>query len=199
MHVNQPDMAYKATYGFNRQTWRIIGIALVFCAAALLPGMPLWLKIVDIAFFGGGAVMFAAIGVRGTTALRVDQAGVTLCASPLYPRSTTRLFPWEDITCVIIWQGAFSGRVNKLEYVGVERRPGAPPLSGKFIGRRIQAATRMESPGIPPEAAVTRAATNGWVLDHGKLAAAVAHFAAGVRVVDTTTGVVRPDGHAAQE
>jgi hypothetical protein len=190
--MDQPGV-YEAKYGWNRQSWRILVIALVFCAAALL-AMPLWLKIVDVAFFGGGAVMTAVFSLRGTTALRVDQAGVTLCSSPLYPRSTTRLFPWEDITGVIIWQGSFSGRVNRLEYVGVERRPDALPLSGKFIGRRTQSAARLDSPGIPPEVAVTRAATNGWVLDHAKMTAAVAHFAPEVRVVDVAAGP-RPGGY----
>ncbi len=150
--------------------------------------MPLWLRLVVIAFFGGGAVMMAAVSFRRPIAVRVDQAGVTLCASPLYPKSTTRVFPWEDVTRVIIWRGPFSGRVSRLEFVGVERRPGALPLSGKFIGRSSQAAARLEAPGIPAEAAVTRAGTNGWVLDHGKLTAAVAYFAPGVRVVDTTAG-----------
>lgn len=180
-------MPYEAKYGWNRQSWRIIAIALVFCAAGLLPGVSLWLAIVDIAFFGGGAVMIAVFALRGTTAVRVDQAGVTLCSSPLYPRSTTRLFPWEDIVGVVIWRGAFSGRVNRLEYVSVVRRPGAPALTGKFTGRRTRSAARLESPGIPAEAAVIRAATNGWVLDHARLADAVAHFAPGVRVVDRTT------------
>jgi hypothetical protein len=179
-------MPYEAKYGWNRQSWRIAGIALIFCAAGLLPAVPLWLTITDIAFFGGGAVLIAVLSLRGTTAVRVDQAGVTLCSSPLYPRSTTRLFPWEDIATVIIWAGTLSGRINRLEYVGVERRPGAPPLTGRFTGWSTQSAASLESPGIPPETAVTRAATNGWVLDHGRLAAAVAHFAPGVRMVDTT-------------
>jgi hypothetical protein len=188
MQVDQPDMSYEARYGWNRQSWRLIGIALVCCLAALLPGMPLWLKIVDIAFFGGGAVMMAAVSLRRPIAVRVDQAGVTLCAAPLFPRNTTRLFPWEDIARVIIWRGPFSGRVNRLEFVGVERRPGAPPLTGKFIGQRSQSAARLEAPGIPSEAAVTRAATNGWALDHGRLTAAVTQFGPGVSVVDKTAG-----------
>lgn len=181
-------MSYEARYGWNRQSWRIIGIALAFCAAALLPSMPLWLRVADVAFFGGGAVLFAVFSLRGTTAVRVDQRGVTLCASPLFPKSTTRLFPWEDVAKVIIWQSAFSRRINKLEYIGVERRPGSPPLTGKFIGRRSQSAGRLDSPGIPSEVTVTRAAANGWVLDHGKLTAAVGHFAPGsIPVVDMTT------------
>jgi hypothetical protein len=196
--MDHPAAPYEAKYGWNRQSWRIIGIALVFCAAALLPGMPLWLKIVDIAFFGGGAVTIAMVSLRGTTAVRVDQAGVTLCASPLYPKSTTRLFPWEHVASVVIWQGPFSGRVNRLEYVGVERRPGTPPITGKFTGRRSRSAARLDSPGIPSEVAVTRAATNGWVLDHGRLTAAVAHFAPGVRVIDAATAL-GPGGHRNQK
>jgi hypothetical protein len=185
MDVDQSGMSYEARYGWNRQSWRLIVIGLAFCAVALLPAIPLWLKIVVIAFFGGGTVMMVAISLRRPIAVRVDEAGITLCASSLFPKSTTRLFPWEDVIRVIIWRGPFSGRINRLEFVGAERRPGALPLTGKFIGRRSQSAARLEAPGIPPEAAVTRAATNGWVLDHGRLTAAVACFAPGVRVVDT--------------
>lgn len=190
--VDEPVISdiYQECYGWNRQSWRLIGIAAIFCAAAFLPGMPLWATILDLAFFGGGAVMFAIISLRGTVAVRVDQAGLTLCASPLVPKSATRLFPWDDVVSVIIWRGTFSGRVNRLEYVGVERRPGAPPLTGPFVGRRNQSAARLESPGVPAEAAVTRAATNGWTLDHARLAAAVTRFAPGVRVLDATTGVI---------
>jgi hypothetical protein len=138
--------------------------------------MPLWLKILVFAFFGRGAVMTAVVSLRGTTAVRVDEAGVTLCTSPLYPKSTTRLFPWQDVASVVIWQGPSSGRMNRLEYVGVEHRPGAPPITGKFTGRGSQSAARLDSPGIPLKVALTRAVTNGWVLDHGRLTA-VAHFA----------------------
>lgn len=197
-YMYEESYIYEEKYGWNRQSLRIIGMALAFCAAALLPGMPLWMRILDVAFFGGGATLFVVFSLRGVTAVRVDQAGVTLCASPLYPRSTTRLFPWEDVVSVIIWPGTFSGRTNRLEYVGVDRRPGAPPLTGKFIGRRFQSAARLESPGIPAEAAVTRAATNGWMLDHGKLTAAVAHFAPGVRVIDATAGQL-PGGWPAED
>jgi hypothetical protein len=196
--MGQPDMPYEAKYGWNRLSWGTIGITLVLCAAALLPDMPLWLKIPYIALFGGCAVMVAVVSSRGTTAVRVDQAGVTLCSAPLYPKSTTRLFPWEDVACVVIWQGTYSRRSNRLEYVGVERRPGTPPITGKFTGRRSQWAVRQQSPGIPPEMAVTGAATSGWVLDHGRLAAAVTYFAPGVRVIDLTTGL-RPGGRRNQK
>lgn len=180
-------MSYEAKYGWNRQSWRIIGLALVFCAAALLPGMWLWLRVLDVVFFGGGAVAIAVFSLRAPVAVRADAQGITLCSSPMYPRSTTRLFPWPDVTSVVIWRGAFSGRVNKLEFVGVERRPGAAPLTGKFVGRSSMSAAALDSPGVPAQVAVTRAATNGWVLDHARLTAAVAHFAPAVRVIDTTS------------
>jgi hypothetical protein len=187
--MDQPDMPYEVKYGWNRLSWGGIGILLVLCSAALLPDMPLWLKIPYIALFGGLAVTIAVVSSRGTTAVRVDQAGVTLCSSPLYPKSTTRRFPWEQVACVLIWPGTSSRRSNRLEYVGVAQRPGTPPITGKFTGRRSQWAARLESPGIPPEVAATGAATSGWVLDHARLAAAVAHFAPGLRVIDLTTGL----------
>jgi hypothetical protein len=196
--MDQPDMPYEVKYGWNRLSWGGIGIALVFCAAALLPDMPLWVKIPYIAFWGGIAVMIAVASSRGTTAVRVDQAGVTLCSAPLFPKSTTRLFPWEDVACVVIWLSPYSRRSNRLEFVGVERRPGTPPITGRFTGRRSRFGERLYSPGIPSDMAVTRAATNGWVLDHGRLTAAVAHFAPGVPVIDLTTGL-RPGGRRDQK
>jgi hypothetical protein len=192
--VDQPVIAYEAKYGWNRQSVRVIVVALLFCLAALLPAFPLWLKILDLAFFGGGAIMFAVISLRRTTAIRVDETGVTLCASPVYPKSTTRRFPWEDVVSLVIWRATFSGRTSKLDCVGVERRPGAPRLTGKFSGRRAQAAARLEAPGVPPEVAVMRAAANGWVLDRDRLAAAVERYGPGVRVIDTTIAR-RPGGN----
>jgi hypothetical protein len=198
MHVDQPTVPYEAKYGWNRQSLRITGLALVFCAAALLPTMPLWVKILDLALFGGSAVLMAIISLRGTIAIRVDQAGITLCSSPVYPKSTTRLFPWEDVVSVVIWQTVVPGQKSTLDCVGVERRSGVPPVTGKFTGRPSRSAARLESPGITPEMAVTRAVANGWVLDRDRLTAAIVHFAPGVSVVDTKASS-RPGGHQAQE
>jgi hypothetical protein len=185
--MKQAGMPYKAKYGRKLKYWGVIGGATVICALGLLPGA-LWLSILDFGFFGGGALLMAITGLRGITVVRVDQAGITLCSSPLYPKSRTRLFPWEDVVAVIIWdRSSFSSSQVKVEYVGVERRPGAPPLTGKVIGQRSLSNARRHVPDIPPETVVTRA-TNGGLLDHGKLTAAVAHFGPGVRVVDLTVG-----------
>jgi hypothetical protein len=192
--MDQAAMPYEARYGLNRQSLRVIVLSLAFCAAALLPVVPLVLKVLVFVFFGGIAAVLVAVSLPRTIALRVDQLGITLCASPLYPKSTTRLFRWEDVANVMIWQGDPSGRINRLEYVGVERRPGAPPITGKFVGRRAQSAARLNTPGIPPEVALTRAATNGWVLDHERLTATVTHFAPWVHVIDATAGQLPGEG-----
>jgi hypothetical protein len=105
----------------------------------------------------------------------------------LFPRSTTRLFPWEDVIDVIIWRSTTGARFSKLEFIGVQRRADALPLTGRFVGRRSLSMARVDAPGLPRETAVTRAATNGWTIDRGKLAATVEYFAPGVRVIDTTT------------
>ena len=178
---------YEARYGWNRQSLRQISVALVFCAVVLVISVPLWFRILAIAFFGGAALVFAFASVTGRTAVRVESAGITLCTSPLYPKATTRLYPWQDVTEVVIWRATGSRpRGNPLEYVGVQRRAGAPPLTGRFTGRSAQSAAGLIAPGISPAVAVTGAATNGWRLDRARLADAVAHFAPAVRLRDTT-------------
>jgi hypothetical protein len=178
--------AYEARYGWNRQSLRQISIALVFCAVVLVISVPLWFRILAIAFFGGAALVFAFASVTGRTAVLVESAGITLCTSPLYPKATTRLYPWEDVTEVVIWRAAGLRPRHPLEYVGVQRRAGAPPLTGRFTGRSSQSAAGVIAPGISPAVAVTGAATNGWRLDRARLAEAVAHFAPAVRLRDTT-------------
>jgi hypothetical protein len=186
-----PDMAdpngYQARYGWNRQSLRMIAIALMFCLASLL-SPELWVRILVIAFFGSGAVLFAVNSMIRRTAIQVDARGITLCTSPLYGRRTTRLYPWQDVTKVVIWRAAVSGAINRLDSVGVERRPGAPPLTGMLTSATSQAAAGLMAPGVPEEIAVTGAAANGWVLDRERLASAVARFAPAVPVLDTTTG-----------
>jgi hypothetical protein len=187
-------LAYEARYGWNRQSLRLIAICLGFCAVSFL-SHELWLRILVLAFFGGGAVLMAYMSLSRRTAVRVDASGLTLCTSPLYAMSTTRKFPWDDIAKIVIWRGAASGRINRLEYVGVERRPGAAPLAGRFVGATSQSAAGLIAPGIPAEVSITGAATNGWVLDRDRLASAVAHFAPAVPVLDTTTGQYLTPAH----
>jgi len=147
--------------------------------------MPAWLRVTDLVFFGGGAVLILAVSVARPIALRVNAVGITLCRSPLFRRSTRQTYPWPVVEQVVIWRGF------NMDYVGVRRAPGAPPLSGRFSGRASRGAAALTS-GLPPEVAVTGVAANNWVLDREHLAAAIAQCAPQVQVVDLTTHSARP-------
>lgn len=172
---------YEARYGgWNRRNGRLIVIALVFCAVAFLPNVPVWFRVVDLVFFGGGTLLLLSATAGRPVALRVNATGITLCRSPLYRRSTTQTYYWPDVEQVVIW------RAFNMDYVGVRRAPGAPPLSGRFNGGTSRRTAALTS-GLPPEVAVTGVPASNWVLDRRRLAAATTQFAPQVAVVDLTT------------
>lgn len=174
------DLGYEARYGgWNRRNGRLVLIALVFCAVAFLPTVPVWFRVVDLAFFGGGTLLMLAASTGKPVALRVNAAGIMLRRSPVYRRSTMQIYPWPEVEQIIIW------RSFKMDYVGVQRTPGAPPLGGRFSGPASQRAAALTT-GLPQEVAVTGVPANNWVLDRERLMAAAAQFAPEVRVVDLT-------------
>lgn len=168
---------------------RLIVTALVFCVIVLFVGVPLWFEIVALVFFGGGAVMLIVSSLLRRVAIRVDATGVTLCSSPMFPRSTTRLYPWADLTKVMLWDVRLGGRIaRRVTYVGVQRRPGAPELTGRFIGAGARSSAELMAPGLPPGVAITGVSAGTWKLDRDHLASAVATFGPAVLVHDATTG-----------
>jgi hypothetical protein len=170
---------YKAKYGWNRQSAKVIGGSLAFCVVMLVIPAPLWARIFVVGFFGLCALIITAASLTRRTALRIDSAGVALCQSPLQPRSAA-FYPWEDVEKILIWQ------FQRLRHVGVQRREGAAPLS-KRVRPTSRAALARTSPGIPLEAAATAVAASGWFLDPERPADAVARFAPTVEVLDITT------------
>jgi hypothetical protein len=175
------ELEYVARYGgWNRQNLKLVVLALVFCAAALLPTMPLWLRVTDLAFFGGGTLLLLGASLGRPVALRVDAAGITLRRTPLFRGSTAQTYPWPEVEQIVIW-GAY-----RMDYVGVRRAPGAAPLSGRFNGPTSARVAAMTS-GLRAEVALTGVPANNWVLDRARLRAAVAQFAPQVQVVDLTT------------
>ncbi len=176
-----PTPGYEARYGgWNRRSLRVLVITLVFCAAAFLPTMPVWLRITDLVFFGGGTLLMLAASMGRPVAVRVNAAGITLRRSPLFRSSTAQTYPWPEVEQVVIW------RIFNTDYVGIRQVPGAPPLSGRFSGRTSGRAAALTS-GLQPEVGVTGVPASNWVLDRERLTAAVAQFAPHIQVVDLTT------------
>ena len=163
------------------KTVRIVVILLAFCAIMLIAPAPLWARIFVIGACGIGLVILLAAGLSRKTALRVDASGVTLCQSPFF-RSAVAFYPWADVQRIVLWQ------YQRLDYIGVQRRKGAPEPTGPFTGPASRAAVRKTAAGVEPDVALTGAAANSWVLDRKRLAEAVAHFAPAVEVADSGTG-----------
>jgi hypothetical protein len=172
---------YEARYGWNGRTGRIVVVGIVFAVAGV--ALPLVLRIIDIVFFGGGALFFLGVICTRRVAFRVDASGVTLGGTPPRYRSGTRMVPWADIRKVVLWEQPMPyGR--SMRYVGLVRRKGAPPLAGRRGQRLGRATARALVPDhVSGDTLLASRAVNSWRLDTGRLAAAVEHFAPHVKLV----------------
>ena len=111
----------------------------------------------------------------------MDASGITLGGVPPRYRSGTKFVPWADIDKVVLWKQKLP-HGGSMQYVGLVRRKGAPPLAGRraqFLGR---VTARAVAPQISGDTLMASRGINGWHLDKDRLAAAVEHFAPGVRL-----------------
>jgi len=110
---------YEARYGWSGRNARIVIVGLVFAVAGI--ALPLVLRIIDIVFFGDGALFFLGVICTRRVAFRVDASGVTLGGTPPRYRSGTRVVPWADIRQVVLWEQPMPyGR--SMPHVGLVRR-----------------------------------------------------------------------------
>lgn len=172
---------YEARFGLRGRTGLVIVIALVFAVLGIVLPLSPGLRIGDILLFGGGGLLMLGIAASHRVAFRVDARGVTLGGVPPRYRSGTRFVPWADIEKVVLWQQKLPHGAS-MRYVGLVRRPGAPPLAGRgaqFAGRITALAVPR---GVSGDTLMASRAINGWSLDTDRLTAAVRHFAPGVPV-----------------
>jgi hypothetical protein len=138
-----------------------------------------------VVFVGGAAVMMTVATLSRNPALRVDAAGVTIRPYTL-PANVLLFYPWEDVVQFVIIRAKPAG-----QFVHIRLREGAHlsalnrltgPKARALAGRKAgQTRTTLDPPGIA-------IAVSGWTLHPAQLAAAVAHFAPTVRVIDEATG-----------
>ncbi len=191
--MNAEPGVYVARYGWNRRSGRPVILTLVFVLLIIVLPMPLAARVVTGVFFGGALLFFLGMIATRRVALRVDASGVTLGGYAMRYRSTTSLVPWADIKEITLWRQQMP-RGRSMPYVGLTRREGAQS-AGRRHGRR---AGNMTAPALAPDVdgtATESRPVNLWQLDAQRLAASVAHFAPGIRVVDQDTGqVIGPAG-----
>jgi len=184
--VNSEAGVYVARYGWNRRSATLIIGALVFVVVAVTAPMALPLRVVTVVLFGGGALWFIASVASRRVALRVDASGITLGGSPARYRSTTLLVPWADVREVVLWRQPMPyGR--SIGYLGVVRRKHTRPPAKRRGRRTSRAVAQTLTPNVSADTLMASRAVNLWRLDTARMAAAVAHFAPGIRVFDQNT------------
>jgi hypothetical protein len=180
----QPGSAvYEERYRWTPTTARALLLCIPFVLAGALIPMPLLVRALSILFGAWGIWQCVIYPASRKIALRVDHAGLTLGGSPLRYKVTARFIPWSDIDRVVLWQRVVLW--GKLRYIGVQRRPGAAPLSPGGTGRADRPAFYAGS-YVPPVPGLVAGAVRGlsaWRLDDNRLAAAIRACAPAVRLV----------------
>ncbi|MFD9073366.1 hypothetical protein [Streptomyces lasiicapitis] len=72
--------------------------------------------------------LLVGAGWKRLMAFRVDDKGVLLGGAIAQYEKQTAFVPWEDITALVVWQQRTTGQ--GINYIGVQRRAGAPRLPG---------------------------------------------------------------------
>ena len=159
------------------ERYRLTGAALGLASALLALGL---------GFLWHTQLIFAALTVllaipavlaiaRRPVAFRADHAGITLGSDRQLPRRPAVFIPWADAEKIILYPG-YTSSGDQAQYVGVQRREGAPPLP--YGNEQVP---RCPLPGVA--AGATRR-IKSWRLDRGQLAAVTAAVAPGIPVID---------------
>jgi hypothetical protein len=179
--VENDPFVYEARYSLRGRSGVVVVLSMVFVIVGIVGPLSPAVRILDFALFGAGGLLMLITGLSRRVALRVDARGVTLGGIPPRYRSGTRFVPWADIEQVVLWRQSLPyGR--SMPYVGLRRRPGAPPLGGKKTQLAGRAVAATLTRGISADTLGVSRAVNGWRLDPDRLARAVNYFAPGVRI-----------------
>lgn len=178
---SRSNSVYEAWYGHTAKNIFAICFGVLVSAIILLAPAPAWTRVIVVGGFGGMAVLLATVAVKRTPALRVDADGITVRPYPLRFRAIA-FYPWEDVLQIYIKRF----RDSKDPYVVVRLRDTAAwRMSINRARPKSQKALMLAFP--------TGVDVNGWKLDPARLAAAVAHFAPAIQVIDQATGSVISD------
>jgi hypothetical protein len=165
---------YQAAQGWDG---KFVFFLVVFVGFAAV-GYTVWsespvMSVFLMGFFGGGALLFLVVMLRGNLTLRVDSEGLTLGSSPLRREIPGRTVPWSDIEAIVLFEQVIHvNGTNSLSYVGIRRRQGLEPLPGSPRPRALNTSQAL-IPDIPRDILATSVPVNGWSLDKGQLTQAI--------------------------
>lgn len=175
----EPGEVYEVRYGPTLKNTAILIVSVVLTLGCLLADVPLHIRVLGILLFGVGGLLFLAMTFSRKVAFRADAEGILVAGGPFRYRASLLSVPWTDVKAVVVWE---QHAAQSMPYVGVlrhEDRPAGEPV-GK-AGRLLSAAVAGH---VPAEVVKASRAVNGWRLDRDRLAAAVAHFAPDVEIID---------------
>ncbi len=178
-----PGEGYEARFGFTRRDLLLVPTSAVFLAVgvSMLRDEPVP-AVAAVALGGAFLILRLISALSRRVALRVDAAGVTLALTPPWPSSRTAVVPWSDIEAVVLFTQHVG--VASIPYVGLQRRPGLPPLPGSARSRFLRRMNHAVVPHVPPDVLADSRQATSWRLHRPRLKAAVRHFAPSVKIVD---------------
>ena len=173
-----PDHSYVARFGLTRRDLFLLPVCVLFIVVGkvmIADGSPL--AGVMACLLGGlyiAASLLALVSRR--IALAVTAEGITLGQMPPWPAGRSAFVPWSDIETVVLWRQHLA-RGNTMQYVGVVRRPGAPPLPGSAKSPKLRRLNKAFVPAHLSEDLVADSRQVAfWRLNKKRLSAAVHHF-----------------------
>lgn len=177
--MDAPPDIYELRYRWNL---RIIG-AFVVCAAfvalGFIPSMPLWIAILDWAFFGLGMVLIASAPLRSTPVLRADATGLLLGPVLADPRGTVVRMPWSEVGGLIHW--AIDNK-KQHQSIAVVKADGSTELAGAGPEWMRNLSRTLAGP-----LATASRPTAMTTVDLPTLTQVLAHVAPNVALIDLTT------------
>ena len=173
---------YEARYGWDRRRVSAVVAGVVAVTTAFDVTMPV---LPAFALSAAGVLLVLWGLLRRGVAFRVDATGVTLGGPPRW-NSASVMVPWADVMGVVLWH-QLRADGSLLPYVGLQRRPGLPPLPETTWGQ-AQPVTGALASDVPADVVSASRPVHGWRLERRSLVHAVAHFAPGVPVQDHGTG-----------
>lgn len=189
-------MVYEERYRWTARSGWAFGGLFLFFVLAFVVAMPVVSRVLEAVLFGGVCLLLGWPAVSRKMALRVDERGITLGGSPFRYRATTRLHAWRDIERVVLWDRITASQARRgrprqmfppVRCIGLQFRPGAPPVNGKDLGPLDLDASAAPVPGVA-RGAVRLA--NSWTLDKRRLIAVTAQSAPQVQVLDLSQGTI---------
>lgn len=181
-----PDDRYLERFGPTvRDLWMLpVCVVFVVVGVFMARGDRPLVGILAVALGGGYMLLWAVVGLRHRLALQVDEHGVTLGTTQPW-KSGSAFVPWADIEAVVLWRQR-AGRTS-VRYVGLLRRPGAPPLPGSVQSPALRSVNAALVPGhLSGDLVADSRPVNFWRLDKQRLAAAIKRFAPHIPFADET-------------